>query len=92
MTRRATAQDVADLQHIRQSPEFLRELPEAVTERSSEAAVVHALLGAGLAALRERAEAVGYAALAEDEEQIEHHAALRAGRNARHRPASADDE
>lgn len=63
-----TAADVRDLAFMRQSTEYRRVLQEMtgtdIDADASEASYLHAVLEAGLKALRERAEEAGYAAMA----------------------------
>jgi hypothetical protein len=89
-----TEQDERDLAYLRSSPEFRRALEElsgeTVTGDSvSEAALVHALFGAGLAAVKMAAETRGYAAMAADQAATtsERRSAAR-----RRRPGWADED
>lgn len=71
-----TASDVRDLAAMRGSSEYRRALRELtgldLDAGASEASYLHAVLEAGLKALRERAEDRGYAAIAvEQEESVE---------------------
>ncbi|CAN5313256.1 hypothetical protein BH09ACT6_BH09ACT6_25980 [soil metagenome] len=73
-----TAQDLADLELIRNSPERLGALSENV-DVNSEAALVHAVFEAGLERIREAAELAGYDAYAQDAEFQQYRAARRSG-------------
>jgi hypothetical protein len=68
MSLQLTAADVRDLAFMRQSDEYRRVLQEMtgtdIDADASEASYLHAVLEAGLTALRERAEEAGYAAMA----------------------------
>lgn len=79
-----TAADMRDLTLMRRSSEYRRALHEMtgtdIDADASEASYLHAVLEAGLKALRERAEDSGYAAMAAEQEdtiQQRHRAARR---------------
>ncbi|HEY6794182.1 MAG TPA: hypothetical protein VI248_05825 [Kineosporiaceae bacterium] len=80
-----TARDLADLDLISRSPEAREAI--GATAVTSESALLHALMAAGLRVAREAAEAAAYAEYAEwaatDPEEVAIRAALRGTRNAR---------
>ncbi|MEB3052136.1 hypothetical protein KV112_20725 [Mycolicibacter sp. MYC123] len=82
--------DQMALTALRRSPTHLAILGElagtAVSESSSEAAVLHAVWEAGIQAVREQVEDAGYAAMAGDQETRERQAIAR-----RRRPTWADE-
>lgn len=88
-----TERDLADLAKLRTSADHRAALAALVAldlpEGTSESRILHAVLEAGLKAVRERMQEDGYAALAADPEHIAYHAARRSHRR---RPAWADEE
>jgi hypothetical protein len=88
-----TEQDDRDLLLIRESPTYKRALEklsgEALGEaRTSEAALLHAVFEAGVTAIRQTAEAEGYAMIAAEQatQEVERRAEAR-----RRRPAWANE-
>ncbi|MBN9190279.1 hypothetical protein [Microbacterium sp.] len=72
-----TAQDLAELEAIRESAQRRGALPGDVQENASEAELVHAVLQAGLARVREAIELAAYGELAEDEDYLAYRAMRR---------------
>lgn len=85
-----SARDVEDLKKLRSSPELREALAavsaEVITETSSEAAMLHAVMKAGKRAVREHLESVGYAEIAQQREEYNRQAVAR-----RRRPTWADE-
>ncbi|MEO7016391.1 MAG: hypothetical protein ABI130_03405 [Leifsonia sp.] len=76
LTVSLTARDRADLELIRNSPEWREVLPDHPSD-PSDAALVHSLFEFGVRAVRASAEERGYAALAEDSEYLEYRSVRR---------------
>ena len=76
-----STRDLADLKLMRSSAihrdALARLSREAVTDESSEARVLHAIVAAGLAAVREEVEAAGYAEIAAEQDLAARKAAAR---------------
>lgn len=85
-----SARDIKDLNTLRGSRVHRAALAslsdEIVTESSSEAAVLHAVMEAGMKAVRERVEAEGYAQIAREAAEYDRRAVAR-----RRRPSWADE-
>ncbi len=85
-----SARDVEDLEKLRSSHEMREALStlssESITEASSEAALLHAVMEAGKRAIREHLESAGYAQIAQQREDYNRPAVAR-----RRRPAWADE-